>query len=66
MREKLKQARKAAGYTQQQMADRLETLTAPFVEYLRKNHHPHTTIVITDERAVIVEDLLSVPFEQKD
>ena len=28
----------------------LEVLARPLVEYLRKNYHPHTAIVVTDER----------------
>lgn len=66
MRENLKAARKAAGMTQQQMADNLEQLAAPLVEYLRKNFHPHTAIVVTDERVVVVEDVLGIPFPIED
>lgn len=62
MREKLKAGRKAAGMTQQQMADQLEQLAASLVEYLRKNFHPHTAIVVTDERVAVVEDVLGIPF----
>lgn len=36
--------------------DKLETLAAPVVSYLQRNHHPHTAVVITATRAVIVED----------
>lgn len=42
--------------------DELESLSRPLVEYLRKKHHPHTAIVVTDERAVLVEEMLGVPF----
>lgn len=46
--------------------DELESLSRPLVEYLRKKHHPHTAIVVTDERAVLVEEMLGVPFAVKD
>lgn len=42
--------------------DELESLAWPLVEYLRKKHHPHTAIVVTDERVVMVEDVLGIPF----
>ena len=41
-------------------------LTAPLVEYIRENHHPHTAIVITDERVVVVEDVIGIPFPKND
>lgn len=66
MREKLKQARKAASMTQQQVAaDKLEELAKPIAEYIRNHYHPHTAIVITDERVVVVEDSLSIPLDWK-
>lgn len=46
--------------------DELESLARPLVEYLRKKYHPHTAIVVTDERAVLVEEMLGVPFGFKD
>ena len=63
MRENLKQARKAAHLTQQ--ADNLEHLAKPLVKYLKENHNPHTAIVITDERVVVVEDVLGIPFPRE-
>lgn len=42
--------------------ERLKALSAPLVRYLRENHHPHTAIIITDTRAVVVEDVLGIPF----
>lgn len=42
----------------------LEVLARPLVEYLRKNYHPHTAIVVTDERVVVVEDVVSVPVKK--
>ena len=64
MRENLKNARKAARFIQQAMAGNLEQLSAPLVEYLRENHHPHTAIVVTDERVVVVEDVMGIPFRK--
>lgn len=52
-----------------EMAEELEelkVLARPLVEYLRKKHHPHTAIMVTDERAVLVEEVTSVPFELED
>lgn len=66
MRENLKAACKVAGLTQQDMADKLEHLARPLVEYLRENHHPHTSIVVTDERVVVIEDVLGIPFPVED
>lgn len=40
----------------------LEKLAKPLVDYLRNNYNPHTTIVITDERVVVVEDVMGIPF----
>ena len=39
----------------------LEKLAKPLIEYLKENHHPHTAIVITDDRVMVVETILSVP-----
>ena len=44
----------------------LEALAGPLVEYLHKKHHPHTAILITDERVTLMEDVMSVLLEQKD
>ena len=44
----------------------LEQLAKPLAEYLRKNHHPHTAIVVTDERVVVVETALSVPLKENE
>lgn len=41
--------------------DELEELAKPLVDYLRKNYHPHTVIVVTDERVVLAEDVMSAP-----
>ena len=39
----------------------LEKLAKPLIEYLKENHHPHTAILITDDRVMVVETVLSVP-----
>jgi len=44
--------------------DELSNLAQPLVDYLRQNYHPHTAIVITDERVTVVEDVMSVPFNR--
>ena len=43
----------------------LEALVKPLVQYLRENHNPHTSIVITEERVVVVEDVIGIPFQAK-
>lgn len=43
----------------------LEKLAKPLVDYLRKNHNPHTTIVITDDRVVVTEDIIGIPFPKQ-
>lgn len=52
------------------MADKdleeLKQLAAPLVDYLRKKHHPHTAIVVTDDRAVLLEEMMGVPFPIED
>ena len=41
----------------------LTELAKPLMEFLRENCHPHTSIVITDERVAVVETVLSIPRE---
>lgn len=41
----------------------LEALARPLVEYLRQKHHPHTAVVVTDDRVVLVEETMGVPFD---
>ena len=43
-----------------------ETLCWPIVEYLRKNHNPHTKVLITDDYATLLTGELGVPFQLKD
>lgn len=43
----------------------LEALAKPLAEYLQKNHHPHTAVVVTRERVVLVEELMGAPFNYR-
>lgn len=42
----------------------LSDITKPIIDYLRNHHTPHTAIVITDERVVVVEDKYSLPISK--
>ena len=46
--------------------DELKQMARPLVDYLRKYHHPHTTIVITDDRMDVLESLIGIPFPVED
>lgn len=46
--------------------DELKRLADPLVKFLRKNHHPHASIVITDERVVVTEDVIGIPLPIED
>ena len=39
----------------------IPNLAQPLIEYMRDNYNPHVSIVITSERVVVIEDVLSVP-----
>lgn len=41
--------------------DELANLARPLVAYLRKNYHPHAAIVVMDEWAVVVEEVMGIP-----
>ncbi len=41
--------------------DSLEEVTQPVVKFLLENYNPNTSIIITSERIVVVEDVLSIP-----
>lgn len=41
----------------------LEELAKPLSDYLKSHYHPHTTIVVTDERVTVVEDVDSIKIE---
>ena len=40
---------------------KLKELTAPLVEFLKNNYHPHVAIIVTEVRTVVVEDIASIP-----
>lgn len=46
--------------------EKLKKLAEPLIEYLKENHNPHTSIVITGERIVVVEDVMSIPNKELD
>lgn len=46
--------------------DELETLSKPMIEYLKKNYHPHTAIVITGDKVAVWETALSIPMKSSD
>lgn len=41
-------------------------LARPLVEYLKENHHPHTSIVITKDRVEVMETIVSIPEKTMD
>lgn len=41
--------------------EQIEEMAKPLVEYLKQNCHPHTAIVVTDERVAVIETVLSIP-----
>lgn len=49
-----------------QKRDRLEDLARPLIEYLKENHHPHTSIVITEDRVEVMETIVSIPEKTMD
>lgn len=38
-----------------------EAVAKPLIKWLNDNHHPHTTIIITPDRAEIMEVILAFP-----
>ncbi len=42
-------------------ADEILSLAKPLIDYMRENHHPHCSVLITSERVSIQEDLISIP-----
>lgn len=50
----------------EQQEKELRGLARPLVEYLEENYHPHMTVVINDERVVIVEDVRTVYFMEEE
>ena len=41
--------------------EELQELCMPLIKYLRKNHHPHTTLTITDDKIQLDESLIGIP-----
>lgn len=41
--------------------EELEQLAKPLIKYLKKSHHPHTAIIITDEQVAVIETVCSIP-----
>lgn len=44
----------------------LTDIASPLLAYLRQNYHPNAAILVTDERVIVVEDLLSIPFNKNE
>lgn len=44
-------------------AEKLNELAEPLMEYLTENCHPHSAVVVTADRAAVVEVALSIPRE---
>lgn len=40
---------------------KLLEMSKPLIDYLKENYHPHTAIVVTEERVMVVETSVSVP-----
>ena len=46
------------------MPEEMKTLNEPakpLVGFLKDNYHPHAAIIVTEERTVVVEDIVSTP-----
>ena len=41
--------------------EKLLEMSKPLIDYLKENYHPHTVIVVTEERVMVVETSVSVP-----
>lgn len=41
--------------------EKLLEMSKPLIDYLKENYHPHTAIVVTEERVMVVETSVSVP-----
>ncbi len=39
----------------------LQKLAQPLIKYMHDNYNPHVSIVITNERIAVIEDVLSIP-----
>ena len=41
--------------------DELEHAAQPLLEYLKKNHHLHTAVLVTNDRVMVLETTHCVP-----
>ena len=47
-------------------SEQIKEMAQPLIDYLREKFHPHTRIIISDDRILITEDKLSLPIEVLD
>lgn len=45
-------------------AEQLEKLCQPVVDWLKKNHDPHTEVHISEDRIDLVESVIGIPVER--
>ena len=45
--------------------EKILEMSRELIEYLKDNYHPHTAIVVTEERVMVVETSVSVPNGQE-
>lgn len=53
------------GETKMNEHEKLLEMSKPLIDYLKENYHPHTAIVVTEERVMVVETSVSVPNGQE-
>jgi len=58
--------RKAKEEKLKKQMEEFETLCKPLNDWLQNNYHPHTMIIIQNNRAEIVETITGVPFKVLD
>jgi hypothetical protein len=46
--------------------DEFEEIAKPLIEFIRKNYHPHVTVIVTNEYAEILEGIKVVKPEKED
>jgi hypothetical protein len=47
----------------EKLKEEFKELCKPLNEWLQKNYHPHTRIIIENDNAEIVEGIMGIPFE---
>jgi galactose-1-phosphate uridylyltransferase len=47
----------------EKLKEEFKELCKPLNEWLQKNYHPHTRIIIENDHAEIVEGVMGIPFE---